>query len=121
MTEDQVWTFIEAWKQQDIETLMAFISDDCVYTTTTGPAPGTVYQGKNAVREGFLRVLAEGAEEQAEEHYGPLCLFEDRGLLEWAITSTDGQGKRVTMRGCDLLEFAGGKICRKDAFRKVFG
>ena len=46
MTEEKLWEFVAAWERKDVPTLMEFIADDCVYITTTGPAPGTVYEGK---------------------------------------------------------------------------
>ncbi|MGA7733701.1 MAG: nuclear transport factor 2 family protein [Chloroflexia bacterium] len=46
MTEEKLWEFVAAWERKDVPTLMESIADDCVYITTTGPAPGTVYEGK---------------------------------------------------------------------------
>jgi hypothetical protein len=43
----------------------------------------------------------------------------DRGCSEWLLTGTTPQGDRVEVRGCDLFEFAGDKIVRKDSYWKL--
>lgn len=120
MDEQRLWAFVAAWERRDIAALMEDICDDCVYITTTGPGPGTEYVGKDAIQRGFLIALEDDAAD-SESSYGPLFMAGNRAALEWASTYTDATGKRVTVRGCDLLEFMDGKIHRKDAFRKVLG
>jgi hypothetical protein len=39
----------------------------------------------------------------------------DRGCSEWLLTGTTTQGDRIEVRGCDLFEFRGGKVARKDS------
>ena len=43
----------------------------------------------------------------------------DIGTFEWDFVATDANGQRVRVAGCDLLEFAGDKVAKKNAFRKV--
>jgi hypothetical protein len=43
----------------------------------------------------------------------------DRGCSEWLLTGTTAQGDRVEVRGCDLFEFRGDKIARKDSYWKL--
>ena len=38
---------------------------------------------------------------------------------EWTLTGTATAGRRIEVRGVDLVEFAGGRITRKDAFWKI--
>ena len=42
----------------------------------------------------------------------------DRGTFEWTFVATGADGKLVATHGCDLLEFAGDKVKKKNAFRK---
>lgn len=121
MTEAQLWDFVKAWERQDIEALMEYIADDCQYITTTGPALGTVYSGKVEVRRGFLEMLSSDSAIKSDDHYGPMFIAGNRGVLEWSSTFTNANHQRQTVRGCDLFEFDGDKIRRKDAFRKVQG
>ena len=43
----------------------------------------------------------------------------DRGVSEWTIRGIQATGEPIEVRGCDLLEFTGGKISRKDSFWKI--
>jgi hypothetical protein len=43
----------------------------------------------------------------------------DRGCSEWLVTGTTPQGDRVEARGCDLFEFQGHRIARKDSYWKL--
>jgi ketosteroid isomerase-like protein len=119
MTESKLWEMVKAWEKQDIEALMEFIADDCIYVTTTGPAPGTVYSGKDEVRRGFIETLSSDSDVQSDDHFGPMFICGNRGVLEWSSSFVNANHERVTVRGCDLFEFDGDKIRRKDAFRKV--
>jgi ketosteroid isomerase-like protein len=83
-----------------------------------GAAPrGDRYVGKDEVRAG----LAKRFEGIPDVHYGEdqhrLC--GDFGVSEWTLTGTSVSGQRIEVRGVDLLEFAGGKITRKDSFWKI--
>ena len=42
----------------------------------------------------------------------------DRGTFEWTFVATGADDKLVAAHGCDLLEFAGDKVKKKNAFRK---
>ena len=43
----------------------------------------------------------------------------NRGCSEWLLTGTNNTGDRIEVRGCDLFEFRGGKITRKDSYWKI--
>jgi ketosteroid isomerase-like protein len=114
MDENRLRAFVNAYLKQDIDTVMDYITDDCLYITTTGPGPGTVYTGKEQVRRGFVEVMTAD-DDGSTLDVGELFVSGNRGVSEWSIRV----GDKVVMRGCDLYVFAGDKICRKDVFRKV--
>ena len=114
MDENHLRAFVEAYLKQDIDTVMGYITDDCLYITTTGPGPGTVYTGKEEVRRGFVEVITAD-DDGSTLDVGAVFVSGDRGVTEWSIRV----GDKIVMRGCDLYEFAGDKIRRKDVFRKV--
>jgi hypothetical protein len=73
--------------------------------------------GKAEVRAGLASRFAG----IPDVHYG-----EDRhwacgdvGISEWTLTGTSTTGRRLEVRGIDLLEFSAGKIIRKDSFWKI--
>src|SRR5437773_4519746 len=51
--------FQEGWNARDLDRLMSFMAEDCVFESSGGPdVCGTRYQGRDRVREGFARVFA---------------------------------------------------------------
>jgi rhodanese-related sulfurtransferase/ketosteroid isomerase-like protein len=119
MTIERLGQFGAAWACGDLDALMGFVTDDCVYLASVGPEPGTTYRGREEVRRGFAAMLAydRGREWQA----GTVVVAGDRGFAEWSFTETTTDGGRRLIRGCDLFEFRDGRISRKDAYRKVLG
>ncbi|HKA68187.1 MAG TPA: nuclear transport factor 2 family protein [Actinomycetes bacterium] len=109
--------FDAAWTAGDIDTLMSLVTRDCVYFASVGPEPGTTYRGWDEVRRGFAEMLAY---DRGRERRGGLAsVCGDRAVAEWSFTETGADGRERVIRGCDIFEFAGGRICKKDAFRKV--
>ena len=49
----------------------------------------------------------------------PYLVCGDRGCSEWTLTGTTSTGVKVEVRGCDLFEFRGDKIVRKDSYWKI--
>ncbi len=109
---------LEAFNRHDVDEIMGFFAEDCVFEMPRGPDPwGRRLEGKDEVRQGFEARLAG----IPDIHYGDdrHWVAGDRGVSEWTITGTDTSGERVEVRGCDLFEFRDGKIARKDSFWKL--
>ena len=115
---DQLARFSEAWTAGDVDRLMEFMSDDCVYYASVGPEPGTTYRGLDEVRRGFTSML--DYDHGRERHGGTTFVCGDVGVAEWSFSETSPDGGSRLIRGCDIFEFDGDKIRKKDAFRKVF-
>jgi ketosteroid isomerase-like protein len=110
--------FLDAFNAHDVDAVMSFFTDDCVLEMPRGPAPGgRRLVGREQVRQG-IQSRFEGI---PDIHYGDDRHFTsgDRGVSEWTIRGTQATGERIEVRGCDLLEFADGKISRKDSFWKI--
>jgi steroid delta-isomerase-like uncharacterized protein len=110
--------FLDAFNAHDVDAIMSFFTEDCVFDMPRGPAPGgRRLVGKDQVREG-IRSRFEGI---PDVRYGDdrhwVC--GDRGVSEWTISGTQANGERIEVRGCDLFEFRDGKISRKDSFWKI--
>lgn len=78
---------------------------------------GTRYTGKAEVRKG-LATRFEGLPDvhsSDDEHW----VSGDRGVSQWTLTGTTKNGKKIRVRGCDLLQFRDGKIIRKDSYWKI--
>jgi len=78
---------------------------------------GRRFQGREEVRSGLASRFAG----LPDVHYGEdrHWVSGDRGCSEWLLTGTTTQGDRVEVRGCDLFEFRGDKIARKDSYWKL--
>lgn len=117
-TVDRLKGFLDAFNRHDLDAIMAFFADDCVFYMPRGAGPrGDRYAGKADVRAG----LAKRFEGIPDVHYGDDRHWAcgDFGVSEWTLTGTSLSGKRLEVRGVDLLEFADGKITRKDSFWKI--
>ena len=110
--------FLDAFNAHDIDAIMSFFTEDCVFDTPRGPAPGGQHLvGKQQVRAG-IQARFDGI---PDIHYANDRHWTcgDRGVSEWTIRGTQVTGARIEVRGCDLFELTDGKISRKDAFWKI--
>ena len=109
---------LEAFNQHDLDRIMTFFTEDAVLDMPRGREPwGTRAQGKDAVRT----LLATRFEGIPDVNYGDdrHLVCGDRGVSEWLLTGTARDGRRLSLRGCDLYEFENGKISRKDSYWKI--
>lgn len=114
---DDLQAFADAWNRHDIDALMRFMADDCVFEASAGPdACGTCYAGKDAVHAGFSEVWKTFPDAQWRSPRHFVC--GDRGVSEWTFTGTRTDGTRVEVNGCDLFTFRAGKIAVKNSYRK---
>jgi ketosteroid isomerase-like protein len=118
VTYETLKGFLDASNRHDLHAILDYFAEDCIFYMPRGSAPrGNRYTGKEQVRAG----LATRFEGIPDVHYGDdthwVC--EDFGVSEWTLTGNTTSGKRIEVRGVDLLEFANGKIKRKDSFWKI--
>ena len=116
-TTEMLQAFADAWNRHDVDALMSFMADDCVFEASAGPEIcGTRYAGREAVRAGFSEVWATFP----DAHWGDArhYVFGERGMSEWTFTGTRADGTRVEVHGCDLFSFRDGKISLKNSYRK---
>ena len=109
--------FADAWNRHDVDALMSFMTDDCVFESSAGAdICGTRYVGRDAVRAGFIEVWAVFP----DAHWGNARRFVrgDRAVSEWTFTGIRSDGTRVEVHGCDLFTLRDGKIALKDSYRK---
>ena len=117
VTVAELERFADGWNRHDVDFLMTFMTDDCVFETIAGKeAHGTRYAGREAVREAFARVFKL----YPDAHFGSARHFVsgDRGLSEWRFTGTNAEGKKLDVNGCDVFTFRDGKIAVKNSFFK---
>ena len=118
ITVEVLQDFADAWNRHDVDALMTFMTDDCVFESSAGPdVSGTRYVGREAVRAGFADVFTVFP----DAHWGHArhLVAGDRGVSEWTFTGTRADGTRVEVHGCDLFTFRNGKIALKNSYRKT--
>lgn len=118
ITHETLEGFLDAFNRHDLDAIMDYFAEECVFYMPRGSAPrGERYQGKAQVRAG----LATRFEGIPDVHYGDdthwVC--GEFGVSEWTLTGTTLKGNKIQVRGVDLLEFEAGKITRKDSFWKI--
>jgi steroid delta-isomerase-like uncharacterized protein len=117
ITTEVLQAFADAWNRHDVDALMSFMTEDCVFEGSSGPdICGTRYVGPEAVRDGFAEVWATFP----DAHWGNARHFVsgDRGVSEWTFTGTRANGTRIEVHGCDLFTCRDGKIALKNSYRK---
>ena len=109
--------FASAWNRHDVDGLMKFMTDDCVFEASAGSdVCGTRFEGREHVRKGYAEVFATFP----DAHWGGARHFisGNHGVSEWTFTGTRAGGVRVEVTGCDLFTFKNGKIAIKNSYRK---
>jgi ketosteroid isomerase-like protein len=115
---DMMKAFLAAFNDHDVEAIVSFFSEDCEFDTPRGPTPfGRQYRGKDEVREGISGRFTGIPDVSYEDDIHWAC--GDRGVSEWTLKGTTTDGVRIEVRGCDLFEFSGDKVRRKDSFWKI--
>lgn len=121
VTVQHLEAFAQAWNRHDIDALMAFMADPCVFHGWAGPeASGTRHVGREAVRAAFQKAWADFPDAQwtRARH----VVAGSRGVSEWTFVGTRASdGRRVEVDGCDLFTFHGDRIRVKDSWRKSRG
>ena len=117
-TERTLREVLDGFNRHDLDAIMGFFADRAVFESPRGAHPwGTRFDGKEAVRAG----LAARFEGIPDVHYGEDRHFTcgERGASEWTLTGTTTDGTRLEVRGCDLWEFEGDLIVKKDSYWKA--
>jgi ketosteroid isomerase-like protein len=116
-TTETLQAFSDAWNAHDLERLMSFMSDDCIFHAVAGPDLfGRTFRGRDEVRAGFEMAWKAFPDAAWLDPVHFVC--GDRGVTESTFCGTRTDGVRVEARMVDVFTFADGKIAVKNAFRK---
>lgn len=117
LTATDLKSLFDAFNRHDIDGVMHFFSEDCVFNAVGGPEVyGARFTGRQAIADAFRGVwkVMPDAEWADHSHFAD----GERGVSEWTFHGTAADGSRIEAEGCDLFTFKDGKIVRKQAFRK---
>lgn len=117
VTVEMLADFAAAWNRHDIDALMSFMSEDCVFETVGGPEQyGSRHSGPEAVRAAFAAAWKNFPDAQWEN--GRHWVAGERGVSESTFRGTAADGSRVEADMVDVFTFKDGRIQLKNAFRK---
>lgn len=107
----------DAFNRHDVDGVMKFFADDCVFYTVGGDAAfGAKIEGAEAIAAAFSAVWA-GMRDAHWDHHSHF-VHDDRAVSEWTFSGTDSNGMRIEAQGADLFTLRDGRIIVKQALRK---
>src|SRR5579872_569705 len=104
-------SFNEVFNRQDVDAIMAHMTDDCLLETTSPAPDGGRFRGQAAVRAVWEQFFREdpAARFDAEEAFA----VGDRCVVRWRYTFSSGH-----VRGVDVIRVRDGKVAEKLAYVK---
>ena len=113
-TRAAVDRFNDAFNRHDVDGVMAAMTDDCVFESTS-PPHGDRHEGQAAVRAAWEAFFAASptAHFDAEE----VIVAGDKCVVRWAYSWTDGDTPG-SVRGVDVITVRDGKVAEKLAYVK---
>jgi ketosteroid isomerase-like protein len=114
---DLLQDIVDAFNRHDVDALVNFFTEDGEMYLAAGPEIwGTRIKGKAAIREALTKRFASSPDVQWTE--GKSWISGDKAVSEWRVRGTQPNGQQLDLLGCDLWEFRGDKIVKKDTYYK---
>lgn len=115
-TLDVIDRFNAAFNRHDVDTVMALMTDDCVFENTSSPPDGERYEGQQAVRAFWERMFAS----TPSAHFDAEDIFAagDRCTVRWRYTWMEADGTDGHVRGVDVFRVRDGKVAEKLSYVK---
>jgi len=108
--------FSSAFGAGDVDTIMALMTEDCVFEATSPAPDGQRHEGAAAVRRVWEELFAHTPGARFTEEEAFVC--DDRGVLRWRFSWTEPDGTPGHVRGVDTLRFRDGKVSEKLSYVK---
>lgn len=114
---DLVQRITDAFNRNDVDAILSFFADDVVWQLSRGPHSwGDRLVGKDEVRA----LLESRFAAISGMHWEPIRDWAcgDRAVSEWTLTGGAQGQESLNWLGCDLWEFRGDKVVKKDTYWK---
>jgi uncharacterized protein (TIGR03086 family) len=108
--------FGTAFDRQDLDAVMALVTDDCVFESTSPSPDGTRFEGAADVRAEWEKLFANTVEPRFETE--ETVVLGDRAVVRWQYSWQEPSGDRGHVRGVDVLRLRDGKIAEKLSYVK---
>lgn len=106
-----VSAFNAAFAAGDVDSIMALMTDDCVFESTGPPPDGKRHVGARAVRQVWEGLFRDTPQPRFE--WEDVRVDGDRGVVRWRFSWTGGH-----VRGVDVLTLTDGKVAEKLSYVK---
>jgi uncharacterized protein (TIGR03086 family) len=108
--------FGTAFDRRDLDAVMALVTDDCVFESTSPAPDGTRFEGAADVRAEWEKLFANTVEPRFETE--ETVVLGDRAVVRWQYSWQEPSGDRGHVRGVDVLRLRDGKIAEKFSYVK---
>jgi len=108
--------FGAAFNRRDLDAVMARVTDDCVFESTSPAPDGVRFEGADAVRAQWAKLFANTDDPRFETEES--VVLGDRAVVRWTYSWREPSGDRGHVRGVDVLRLRDGKIAEKLSYVK---
>jgi ketosteroid isomerase-like protein len=114
-TLEAVDRFNDAFNRHDVDAVMAAMTDDCVFESTSPPL-GERHVGQRAVRAAWDDFF----DSTPTAHFDSedVIATGDRCVVQWRFSWKNDDGSTGTVRGVDVIRVRDGKVAEKFAYVK---
>lgn len=111
-----VLKFNDAFNRHNVDEMMQYMSDDCVFENTTPAPDGTIYMGKDKVTQFWHKFFLDSphAHIEIEEIFGSGM----HCVMRWKYSWLDVNGEKGYVRGVDIFKVTNGLITDKLSYVK---
>jgi ketosteroid isomerase-like protein len=115
-TLEVVERFNEVFNTGDADAIMALMTPDVVFESTSPAPDGRRFEGGDAVRKVWLRLF----EKTSSPHFDweEVAACGDRATVRWSYSWANDDGSRSHVRGVDLIRVRDGKVAEKLSYVK---
>lgn len=111
-----VQRFGDAFNAHDVDTVMALMTEDCVFENTSPAPDGERYEGQAAVRAFWERLFT--ASPEADFTTEELVAAGDRAVVRWRYDFVTADGDLGHVRGVDVFKVRDGQVAEKLSYVK---
>jgi ketosteroid isomerase-like protein len=108
--------FSEAFNRQDVDAVMAAMTEDCVFDNTSPAPDGERFVGQAAVRQAWREFFDSSPRARFETE--EIFAAGDRAVVRWRYNWVDAAGVGGHVRGVDVIKVRDGKVAEKLAYVK---
>tara|TARA_Y100000588_G_scaffold365405_1_gene429986 strand:- start:354 stop:791 length:438 start_codon:yes stop_codon:yes gene_type:complete len=107
--------FVDAFNRQSLDDVVSYFADDAVYEDSRGGS----HTGPDAIRTAFTPLVGGAMGKIRFDDEDFFAEVEtDKVMASWTL-NMEVEGKPVSMRGMDILQFRGDKLILKQAYCKA--